>query len=49
MVVKKSALCEECSSYIDYYIEERNNIKQIFLKCKCGNNQKIQLKNKRER
>lgn len=46
MIVKKSVLCKECKSYVNYYIEEHSKINKISLKCKCGCNQEIQLKNK---
>lgn len=40
MVVKKSILCKQCNSYIDYYIEERHHLNKTSLKCKCGHHQK---------
>lgn len=51
MVVKRSILCSQCNSYIDYYIEERKRINKISLKCKCGHNEKCssfnRIKNRR--
>lgn len=39
MVIKRPIQCGECRKYVDLYIAENKNLKDILVTCTCGNKQ----------
>lgn len=36
MLVKKNVQCKECKDYVNFYIEEKQSLKGLILRCQCG-------------